>query len=337
MSFGATSGAIMGGIAGLLVGLGALAIPGIGPAIAAGTLATTLGTTAAGAGLGALTGGLIGALVAAGIPEDEANVYAEGIRRGGTLLMVNADNEMEANRAVEIMRRHHVVDINRRRQEFMQSGWSKFDQNAAPYRGTQHTANTSGTQTLERGGEARIPVIEEELQVGKRTVESGGVRVNTQVEQKPVNEQITTRHETVDVERRPVNRPITNSDVQNFQEGTFEVRERHEQPVVQKQARVVEEIGIKKNVEERTQHVQDTVRRTDVDVEQLPGQTHTTGYQNRGTTNYQSGTSSMPGSTTNEGMIERNISKAGNSLERGLDADLDQDGDVGQRDPRNNY
>jgi hypothetical protein len=120
--FGATGGAVLGGLAGLLVGLGAIAIPGVGPAVAAGTLATTLGSTALGAGIGAAAGGLVGALVGAGIPEEDANVYAEGIRRGGALVSVQVATDDDADRAANIMDRHNVVDIDERGSTYRQSG-----------------------------------------------------------------------------------------------------------------------------------------------------------------------------------------------------------------------
>ncbi len=116
-----------------------------------------------------------------------------------------------------------------------------------------------------------MPVVEEELRVGKREVESGGARVTTRVEETPVEEQVTVRDETVEVERRVVDRPASGADLAAFQEGTVEVRERYEEPVVEKEARVTGEVGIRKDVDERTETVQDTVRRTDVDVEDLSG------------------------------------------------------------------
>jgi uncharacterized membrane protein len=139
---GAGVGAVLGGIAGLVVGLGALAIPGIGPIVAAGPLATTL----AGAGIGAATGGVIGALTDAGIPETEAEYYAEGIRRGGTLLSVRA-SENQASRAIDILQRFSPVDITRRATEWRSSGWTGFDPNAAPYTGAQYSADRG----VERG------------------------------------------------------------------------------------------------------------------------------------------------------------------------------------------
>ena len=122
---GAGVGAALGGIAGLVVGLGALAIPGIGPIVAAGPLATTL----AGAGIGAAAGGIIGALTDVGIPESEAGYYAEGIRRGGTLLTVRADSN-QVSRAQEILNRFSPIDVTERASEWRSSGWSGFDPNA---------------------------------------------------------------------------------------------------------------------------------------------------------------------------------------------------------------
>ncbi len=135
---GAVGGGVLGGTLGLLVGVGALAIPGIGPVLAAGPLAAALGTAAAGtlvgAGVGAATGGVLGALVGAGIPEADAGFYAEGVRRGGTLVIVKASDDM-ANRAYDIMQRYGAVDVDKRDAEWRASGWTRFDENAEPYTG----------------------------------------------------------------------------------------------------------------------------------------------------------------------------------------------------------
>lgn len=120
---GASIGAALGGIGGLLVGLGALVIPGIGPVVAAGPLAAALaGLAGAGAGAlaGGVTGGLIGALVDAGVPEETAQYYSEGVRRGGTLVTVRTDDNM-SGRAVNIMNRHNPVDINSRSAQWRRS------------------------------------------------------------------------------------------------------------------------------------------------------------------------------------------------------------------------
>jgi hypothetical protein len=129
---GGVTGGVAGGALGLLVGIGALAIPGIGPVLAAGPLAAALSTAAVGAGVGAAAGGLIGGLVDMGVPDEDANFYAEGVRRGGTLVSVSAEDS-KANRAYDLMQRHGAVDINQRGAEWRKSGWTRFDANAQSY------------------------------------------------------------------------------------------------------------------------------------------------------------------------------------------------------------
>lgn len=119
---GAGVGAALGGGVGLLAGLGALAIPGVGPVVAAGWLVATL----AGAGVGAASGGLLGTLAGAGVGHDEANVYAEGVRGGSSLVTVRAD-ETQAARVEELMNRHGPVDWQRRRTEYGPD-WTGFDE-----------------------------------------------------------------------------------------------------------------------------------------------------------------------------------------------------------------
>lgn len=134
---GAGIGGVLGGMAGLLVGLGVLAIPGIGPVIAAGPVAAAL----AGAGIGAATGGIIGALTDAGIPENQAGYYAEGIRRGGTLVTVRT-NDDHVNHAVQIFDRYSPVDVNQRASEWRSSGWTGFDANSSVASGTYAGASS---------------------------------------------------------------------------------------------------------------------------------------------------------------------------------------------------
>jgi len=141
---GAVGGGVLGGVLGLLVGVGALAIPGIGPVLAAGPLAAALGaagaSTLVGAGIGAAAGGIIGALVGAGIPEEDAGFYAEGIRRGGTLVMVKASDDL-AQRAYDAMRRYGAVDVDERSGSWRETGWSGFDPNDTTYAGTTDIDN----------------------------------------------------------------------------------------------------------------------------------------------------------------------------------------------------
>jgi uncharacterized protein (TIGR02271 family) len=112
-----------------------------------------------------------------------------------------------------------------------------------------------------------VPVVEEEVQVGTRQVRRGGVHLYTRVVERPVEETGRLRDEEVRVERRPVDRPATEADFAAAKEGTVEVTETDEEAVIVKQARVVEEVVVSKDVTERTETVRDTVRRTEVEVE----------------------------------------------------------------------
>jgi uncharacterized membrane protein len=125
---GAGVGAAIGGAGGLLAGLGIIAIPGVGPVVAAGWLATTL----LGAAAGAATGGIVGALVDAGVPEEDAHVYSEAVRRGGTLVTVQAE-DAEATRVQSILERHRPIDARLRREEYVKTGWKGYDPSAKPY------------------------------------------------------------------------------------------------------------------------------------------------------------------------------------------------------------
>lgn len=240
---GAGAGAALGGIAGLALSFVPLAIPGIGPILAAGPIAAAL----AGAGVGAVAGGLIGGLTNMGVPEDEAHYYAEGVRRGGTLVTVTTENEREVDIAVDTMKRHGAVDIEERAASWKKQGW-----------GGRFEARETGEDT--------IPVVEEDLVVGKRQASKGGVRVYSHVVEKPVQQTVNLREEHATIERRPVDRPVQAGD-DAFRDQTIEVRESAEEPVVGKRSRVVEEVSVGKEQSEHEETISDTVRRTDVNVE----------------------------------------------------------------------
>ena len=129
---GAGAGATIGGVGGLLAGLGILAIPGLGPIVAAGWLATTALGMGAGAVVGGAAGGLIGALQKEGVSEDDAHVYSEGVRRGGTLVSVKAASD-RADEVRDVLDRYRPVNPAVRRAAYSEKGWSNFDENAAPY------------------------------------------------------------------------------------------------------------------------------------------------------------------------------------------------------------
>jgi uncharacterized protein (TIGR02271 family) len=190
----------------------------------------------------------VGTLSAYGVPEAEAQAYAEAVRRGGAVVLVDAADD-QADRAVAIMERYPAGDLEGR--------------TAA---GSARERERAGTREVE-AGDIKVPVVEEELQVGTRQVRRGGVRLYTRVTERPVEETVRLRDETVHVERHPVDRPATEADFAAAKEGTLEVTETDEEAVIAKQARVVEEVVVRKAQEERTETVRDTVRRTEVEVE----------------------------------------------------------------------
>lgn len=138
---GAGLGAVVGGAGGLLAGLGLLAIPGLGPVVAAGWLASTAVGALAGGAVGAATGGLVGALTHAGVPEEDANAYAEGVRRGGTLVTARVSDDLApATRAI-LADDRRTVDIRDRGAAYRQDGWTRFDESAPVYTADQIEAD----------------------------------------------------------------------------------------------------------------------------------------------------------------------------------------------------
>ncbi|AUW59201.1 hypothetical protein C1T17_15000 [Sphingobium sp. SCG-1] len=135
---GVSTGALLGGAGGLLAGLGLLAIPGLGPIVAAGWLASTAAGAGIGAAGGAATGSIVGALKNAGHSEDEAHVYSEGVRRGGTLVSAKVPDDLVPE-AEAVLQRNRSVDAQTRGAAYRQSGWTSFDENAVPYTTEQVT------------------------------------------------------------------------------------------------------------------------------------------------------------------------------------------------------
>ncbi len=273
----AVQGAGFGAVVGGLVGLGVALIPGIGPVLAAGPLAAAV-MAGVGAVTGAATGGIVAGLVDFGVPEDEAEAYAESIRRGGALVSINLDQEEHVERAESILNRFNPVNVHERGDIYRKEGWTGYDVNAQPYVAQQPTTRSStasaapaSTTTVKAGEQKKLDVVEEQVQVGKREVEGGTVRVHTRVTEKPVTEQVSLREEHVTVDRHPVDRPASATDLNTFQEGTIEVTEKHEEAVVSKTARVVEEVLVGKEAQNRTETVNETVRRKDVVVEGAAG------------------------------------------------------------------
>lgn len=203
---------------------------------------------------------------------EHAQMYSEAVSSGHYVLTLTADSETEVERAADIVERYGPVDIDEHAQQWRGSAAAvqqsaPMSQQSASVQGSVQGANLQGSQ--QRAGTTAIPVIQEELKIGKREVERGGVRIYQRVIETPVNESVGLREEHVNVERHAVNRPVDPADINAFQETTIELRETAEEAVVEKTARVVEEVVVDKKVSQREEQISDTVRRTQVEVEQL--------------------------------------------------------------------
>ena len=133
---GAGIGAAVGGAGGLLTGLGLMAIPGVGPVVAAGWLAATAAGAVAGAVAGGATGGIIGAMTSSGVSEEDAHVYAEGVRRGGSLVTAKVDDALVPE-AEAVLKRSNWVDPVERRTSYNEHGWTRFDDTLDPYNASE--------------------------------------------------------------------------------------------------------------------------------------------------------------------------------------------------------
>jgi stress response protein YsnF len=184
------------------------------------------------------TDALVSELVKRGFEEDEAKSLADAAEQGKTLLAALA-SEDKADEAVAIMDR---------------------------FEGAPDKGQDKGKQ----GSAASVPVVEEKLVVGKAKFAAGGVRATSRVEERAVEETVTLRDEHVSAEQRPADRELTAEEADAaFEEKTVEVLSTTEEARVSKEARVVGEVAVNKTVDEREETVRDTVRKTDVKVEEV--------------------------------------------------------------------
>ena len=230
---------------------------------------------------------LLETLADLGVPSDEASAYAEGVRRGGALVVVESSDD-RAERGMAILQRLHPVDIHARTAQWRQEGWTgtaagattstPMASTATETRSAQEQARAqtrvanqgATTRRVEGDKEMTIPVVEEDISIGKREVERGHVRIYSRVTERPVEESVRLREEKVTVERRPVDRPATDADFAAAGKDVIEMTEKAEEPVVTKQARVVEEVVVHKDVTEHTETVRGVERHTEVDVQREP-------------------------------------------------------------------
>lgn len=205
----------------------------------------------------------------------EIGTYAEAVRRGGAVVKVDVDEEAEVDKARMTLQQAGALDIDEKVEEWRASGWNPApeDLTARPAKppSTSATAMPGSGAAAEAKSEGVIPVIKEGLDVGKRTVATGGVRVYSRLTEAPVEESVDLKTERAEVQRRPVDRPASQADIDSVQDKTIEVRETAEKPVVQKSARVVEEVSVGKSTGTRKATVRDKLRSTEVEVEKLPG------------------------------------------------------------------
>jgi uncharacterized protein (TIGR02271 family) len=185
------------------------------------------------------------------VPEPDVHVYLEGVQQGGTLVTVNAAGNT-VTKAAEIMAGYHMVNIPARVEEL---------------RKTRSTLQLADPKTDEHV----LEVVEEELEVGTQQVERGRMRIYSKVSERAVERQVNLRDETIRVRRRPVSREVSVSDPDLFKERSYEMTEVDEEAVVHIRARVIEEVVIGKEVAEKIETIRETLRRTDVEIEEVPG------------------------------------------------------------------
>ncbi len=210
---------------------------------------------------------LVGKLSGRGVPTDDAKFYAEGVRRGGSLVMIHAPED-RAEEAAGIMSVHRPVRVPERRAAWKEEGYTGYDPEAEPYSAEEARAERARYRGEAGEEEVSIPVVEERVKVGKRAVNRGGVRIHSHVEERPVEEQVHLRDEEIDVERRKTDRALSEEEADEaFRDQDVEMTETDEEAVVEKEAHVTEEVVARKRATEREETVRDTVRHTEVDVE----------------------------------------------------------------------
>lgn len=217
--------------------------------------------------------------------DDQTTRYADAVSGGRHVLTVTTASEPAVERAADVIERFGPVDLDERHDG--QTGAAGLGagtaggtgtystqmdlQTGAPAGGAASTSATGvqGATTGQPDRDVAIPVVQEDLKVGKRQVARGGVRVVSRIVETPVDQSISLREEHVNVERRPVDQPLSPSDAAAFKEQSIELRETAEEAVVQKSARVVEEVVVGKEVSQHEQQIHDTLRHTEVNVETL--------------------------------------------------------------------
>jgi stress response protein YsnF len=217
-------------------------------------------------------------------PDEDRAAYAEGLRRGGFLVTVTGLSREQYDQALDILDDEGSVDVGERAETWRSEGWLSTGSAAAgagTFRGVNPPTGASvdegigsgvtstlarGSGTSSRSEDEVIPVIKEDIRVGKRDVSLGRVRVRSYVVEAPVTEQVNLRDDRVHIERTPVDRPVQDGD-RMFTDKVLEAEEHTQEAVISKEARVTEDIGLRRVAEDRSETVSDTVRHTEVEIE----------------------------------------------------------------------
>ena len=236
--------------------------------------ATAAGTTMA---YDANDEGLWGSIKSLFVPDEDRTTYSTAIARGHAMLVVTPDRSMDRQHLINVLESTDPLDFDVKHEEWRQDGHETIGTAtgvAAMGGAALNTAATVATAgratqpvTAMVGDAETIKVMQERLRVGKREVSAGAVRIRSYIVERPVEESVRLREEHISVERRPVDRVATAAEFGAFQERTIEARATSEEAVISKEAHVVEEIGVKKTVADRSETVRDTVRETKVEVQ----------------------------------------------------------------------
>ena len=271
------------------------------PASAMQIVARDSGTGAAGT-TGATDEGLWGSIKSLFVPDEDRTTYNTAVARGHAMLVVTPTSSMDRQHLIHTLESTDPLDFDAKLEEWRQTGYDTTGSamgtstsntataghavdagmntgyatgatpvTATPARMTGQAATTgqataTGQMPAATGADT-LKVMEERLRVGKREVAAGAVRIRSYIVERPVEEKITLHEERVGVERHPVDRAASPADFAAFEERTIEARATSEEAVVSKDARVVEEVGLKKEATDRVETIRDTVRKTEVEIE----------------------------------------------------------------------
>jgi len=198
-----------------------------------------------------------------GDSDDRSERYSRVAAQGYVVTVYTHSNE-DAQRASNLLDQYGAIDVDESYDKQLTDS-DRYD------RKSNKSYNTTNDNLVDDVNDSNrvIPVIEEDISIGKREVTTGGVRLRSRIIEKPVEENLRLREERIHIERNQVDRPATEADLNNFRNTTVEVTSNAEIPEIQKTSRVVEEVSLEKEVSHRDEIVRDKVRKTQVDVEDI--------------------------------------------------------------------